>query len=304
VTPIIANLALLLAAGWLARRLGLLAEGAEQPLNQFLFYLALPALTIVKIASTPLDGLGWGFVGANTLPLLAVMLAAWGAWRSGLVDWRLGRLLVIVPALGNTAYLGYPVCGLRLGEAAIGQAAIASSIQTVFVFTAGFALMNTICEKACPPAQYLRLLARNAVLWASLAGLGLAWAGLALPPFLHKLLSEVGAATLPLSLFALGAGLYGRSARGNLRRLAAVTGLKLAVMPAAALAVALLAGLRGQPAGVAFLQCCMPAAVMNYVVAREFGFDEQLVGQAVVFSTLAFFPLLYLYDLGLARLLP
>ena len=47
----------------------------------------------------------------------------------------------------------------------------------------------------------------------------------------------------------------------------------------------------------------MPVAVMNYIVAKEFDFDEDLVGQSILFSTLAFFPLLYLYDWAMLRFL-
>jgi predicted permease len=44
-------------------------------------------------------------------------------------------------------------------------------------------------------------------------------------------------------------------------------------------------------------------AVLNFIVAREFEFDAELVGQSIVFSTLAFFPLLYLYDWAMVRFL-
>lgn len=299
-TPIVASLAAMLAAGWLFRRWGIVQEGAEKAFNQYLFYLALPALTIVKIAATPLSGIGWRFVAGNTIPLLAVMLAAAALWKAGADDRRMARLLMVVPCLGNTAYLGFPVSGMRLGEGAIGLAAMSASVQTIFVFTAGFALMNLVCDKVCPPSQFLRLLLRNAVLWSSVAGLGLAVSGLQLPPLLGKVLGDVGASTLPLALFAIGAGLYGKRLGTNIRPIALVTTLKLAFLPAVGLLCSLWTGASGLPAQVTFLQACMPVAVLNYVVAREFDFDADLTAQSIVFSTLVFFPLLYIYDLGLA----
>ena len=42
---------------------------------------------------------------------------------------------------------------------------------------------------------------------------------------------------------------------------------------------------------------------LGYVVAREFDFDEDLVGQSILLSTLAFFPLLYVYDWALLKFL-
>ncbi|MCM2267499.1 MAG: AEC family transporter [Elusimicrobiales bacterium] len=302
-TAIIANLALVLAAGWLFRRFEIVGEGAEKAFNQYLYYLALPALIIVKIADTPLAGLGWRFLAVNTLPLAALMAAAWGLWKAGRIDWRLARLLIIVSALGNTVYLGFPVAAMRLGEEAIGYAAIASSVHNVLIFTFGFLLMTSVCERDCPPARFLRMISRSVVLWASLAGLVMAWWGLRLPELPHRVLSDIGKTTLPLSLFTLGVGLYGKKIAHNLPRIALVSGLKLVLLPFFYLLAALAFGYTGFVSRVVFIEMVMPVAVMNYIVAREFDFDEDLVGQSILLSTLAFFPLLYLYDWAMLRFL-
>jgi len=302
-TVIIANLFLVLAAGWLFRRFGIVEEGAEKAFNQYLYYLALPALIIIKIANTPLAGLDWRFLAVNTLPLAAVMAAAWGFWKAGKIDWRLARLLIIVSALGNTVYLGFPVAAMRLGEEAIGYAAIASSIQNIFIFTFGFLLMTLVCERDCPPARFARLIGRSVVLWASVAGLAIAGFGLHIPELLHRVLADIGKTTLPLSLFTLGVGLYGKKIAHNLPRIALVSGLKLLLLPAVYLLTARLLGFYGFVPKVVFIEMVMPVAVMNYVVAKEFDFDEDLVGQSILFSTLVFFPLLYLYDWAMTALL-
>ena len=302
-TPIIANLLLVLSAGWLFRKYGIVEEGSEKAFNQYLYYLALPALTIVKIADMPLSGLGWQFLAGSTLPLLGVMLAAFVLWKVGAVDWRFARLLVIVPALGNTAYLGFPVVGMRLGEDAIGYAAIVGSLQSIFVFTVGYVVMTLVCDKVCPPARLLRMIGRNVVLWASVAGLLMSGFGLRLPGLAHQVLSDIGKTTLPLALFTIGVSLYGKSVAQNLPRIALVSGLKLLLMPAVFLGVAAVTGFGGVPSRVAFLQAAMPVAVLNFIVAKEFDFDADLVSQAIVFSTMAFFPLLSLYDWALKAFL-
>ena len=302
-TVIIANLVLVLAAGWLFRRLGIIGEGAEHAFNQYLYYLALPALIVLKIADTPLGGLGWRFFAANTLPLAALMAACWALWKAGKADWRLARLLIIVTALGNTVYLGFPVVSMRLGAEALGYAAIASSVQNIVIFTFGFLLMSSVCERDCPPASFARLLGRSVVLWASVAGLLIAGLGLHIPALGRRVLGDIGSTTLPLSLFTLGVGLYGKKIAHNLPRIALVGALKLLVLPAVFLLTARAFGYTGLVPRVLFLEMVMPVAVMNYIVAREFGFDEELVGQSILFSTLVFFPLLYLYDRAMTAFL-
>lgn len=302
-TVIIANLALVLAAGWLFRKYGIVEEGAERAFNQYLYYLALPALIILKIADTPLSGLSWRFLAANTLPLAAVMGCAWGLWKAGKADWRLARLLIIVAALGNTVYLGFPVSAMRLGEPAIGYAAIATSIQNIFIFTFGFMLMTLVCERDCPPSRFLSLIGRSVVLWSSVAGLLLSASGFRLPELVHRVLSDIGRTTLPLSLFTIGVGLYGKKIAHNLQRIALVSGMKLLLMPLFYIAAARLMGFSGLASRVSFLETAMPVAVLNYVVAREFDFDQDLVSQSILFSTVVFFPLLYLYDLAMTAFL-
>ncbi|OIO05263.1 MAG: hypothetical protein AUJ51_00250 [Elusimicrobia bacterium CG1_02_56_21] len=295
-TVIIANLSLVLAAGWLFRKYGIVQEGAEKAFNQYLYYLALPALVILKIADTGLSGLGWRFLAANTLPLAAVMAVIWILWKANALDWRFARLLLIVSVLGNTVYLGFPVAVMRFGEDAIGYAAIATSIQNIFIFTFGFVLMTLIHEGTCPPSRFLRLIGRNVVLWSSVAGLVMSAFGLRLPELLHKVLSDIGKTTLPLSLFTIGVSLYGKRIAHNLPRIALVSGFKLLLLPFFYIASARVLGFEGFVSKVTFIEIVMPVAVLNYVIAAEFDFDADLVSQSILFSTLVFFPLLYLYD--------
>ncbi len=296
-TVIIANLFLIMAAGWLFRRYGVVGEGSEKAFNQYLYYLALPALTILKIADTPLSGLDWRFLGANSAPLVAMMALCWLLWKAGLLGCAMARVLVISAALGNTVYMGFPVASMRLGEAAVGYAAIAASLQNIVVFTAGFLVMTLIREEPATAGGFLRPLLRSVVLWSSLAGLALAWSGLGLPELLRRVMGDIGKTTMPLSLFTIGVGLYGKKVSHNLPKIALISSFKLLLLPALCLLFCLSTGFAGFPARVAFVQVFMPVAVLNYVVARDFGFDQDLVGQTILFSTLAFFPLLYLYDL-------
>lgn len=302
-TPIIANLLLVLSAGWLFRKYGIVQEGAEKAFNQYLYYLALPALILVKIADTPLSGLGWSFLAANTLPLAAVMGVVWALWKAGAIDWRFARLLLIVSVLGNTVYLGFPVAVMRLGEEAIGYAALITSIQNIFIFTFGFVLMTLICDGGCPPSRFLRHIGRNVVLWASVAGLLLAAFSLPLPALLHRVLSDIGRTTLPLSLFTIGVSLYGKKIAHNLPRIALLSGLKLLLLPLFYLLTARAMGFTGFVSKITFLEMAMPVGVLNYIIAKEFDFDSDLVSQSILFSTLVFFPLLYLFDWAMTAFL-
>ncbi|MBU2572666.1 MAG: AEC family transporter [Elusimicrobia bacterium] len=301
---IIANIFLVITLGWAFRKYGLVPESAEKAFNRYLYYAALPALTFVKIIDTPLKDLGTDFLLVNTLPIAALMALIVFLWLTRVLDWRFARLLVITAALGNTVYLGFPVVSMRLGEWAIGYAAVASSVQNILIFTLGFLLINVICEGSCPvKAGLKRLVLRNFVLWASIAGLAMSWFAAPLPGLLRTALADIGKTALPLALFTIGVSLYGKSVGGNAGKLSFIAAMKLFVLPLFYLLLASLLDFEGGAARAGYLEACMPVAVMNYVLAKEFDFDADLVSQSIVFTTLIFFPLLYLYDWAMTLVL-
>ena len=302
-TEIVTGIFLIIAAGWLFRKYALIGEGAEHVFNRYLFYLALPALTIVKISDTSFAGLGFDFIALNFLPILAVMLLVYGGWKAGLFDWRFARLMIIVTGLGNTVYLGFPVVSMSLGPENIGYAAIAASLQNVFIFTFGFFFMGTVRGGPCPQVSFRRLVFKNAILWSSLAGLCISLAGIKIPGLIYGVMTDIGRTTLPLSLFTIGLSLYGKKPGTNLGRVAWISGLKMIFVPAVYIGLAVLFGFKGTVSKVVFLQMAMPVAVLNFVIAKEFEFDADLVSQAIVVSTLLLMPLLFVYDLLMRRFL-
>ncbi|HOW90366.1 MAG TPA: AEC family transporter, partial [Elusimicrobiales bacterium] len=82
-----------------------------------------------------------------------------------------------------------------------------------------------------------------------------------------------------------------------------IAGLKMICVPAVYMGLALLAGFGGTASKTTFLQMAMPPAVLNYVIAREFGFDADLVSQSIVLCTLLLFPMLFILGPAM-KLLP
>ena len=183
-----------------------------------------------------------------------------------------------------------------LGPENIGYAAVISSLQNIFIFTVGFFFMGLMRDENAPDPGFGSLAVRNVILWSSLAGITMSYFGLKIPDPLHGLLTEIGMTTLPLSLFTIGLGLYGKSMRYDLAKVGWIAALKMAFIPAVYIALALLFDFKGTVPKAVFLQLAMPPAVLNYVIAREFGLDADLVSRSIVFTTLLLFPLLFVLE--------
>lgn len=200
----------LIAAGYGARKLGLLDGHAASVLNAFVVWLALPALLFDITAHSSWAAL-WqpGFVGAFGLATAVIFAAVF------LVRWRAGRPMAdasveaVAASYSNTGYVGLPLCLLVFGRGSQMEATIATLIVVCVLFSVAIVLI----ELGLQGGGRSRARRVGAALWRSLKHplvlsplLGAAWSGtgVALPDVAHTFLQLLGQAATPCALVALG----------------------------------------------------------------------------------------------------
>jgi predicted permease len=95
----------------------------------------------------------------------------------------------------------------------------------------------------------------------------------------------LGDLTIPLMQFTLGVTL-GRLSLRAIPRSLALSLLKIGMGVAVGVAVSLALGLEGIARGVFILDCAMPAAVFNYLLAQRYDRSPAEVASVVMMSTL------------------
>jgi hypothetical protein len=147
-----------------------------------------------------------------------------------------------------------------------------------------------LAHYASPEKQSARAIAmtvvKNPLIWACVIGLGVNVAHLPLPKIWHEVADALGASSLAIGLLVNGAGLQ---LQGLLRpSLAAATGviLKLAVMPALALAFGIWFGVSGTGLVIVAVCSAVPTAPSAYVLARQMGGDAPLLAQIITLQTI------------------
>ncbi len=281
-------------AGWQIRRSGLLSESAKKFLNAYLVFLALPSIIILEILKLPVSKMSIAFVAANILPMFFQMLLVYIVFRMGLLKKEFAKVLLVVPSLGNAVYLGFPVVEAIFGKQALAYAALLSSLQSVFTFTVGFILFNIIAERKVPLYVSTRNLAGNTVLWSVLLGFSLASLNISFPVKLLAILSGISATALPVALFVLGMDFYGKKLKGDHKRVLIILAMKFLLLPALCYGILKMLSLRGMEFGVILLEHTMPPAMLNFILAKNFGFDEELTSRVIVWGTMIFLPLVCL----------
>jgi predicted permease len=282
----IAPVLLLVCVGIALRRFGILRSEDSRILNGVIVYVALPALIFTSVAAAPLS-----------LEMVRAAGVAWAVSLAGLtVAWEIAHVLrlprkiaggfVLVAALGNTGYLGYPIVQALLGKDALPAAVFYDVFGTVAVlFTIGIAVaarygdhegpVNVLKELFTFPAMIALLVAlayRLLPLPAPVSATVMDWAGIA------------AKMAVPLIMVSLGVSLDFSALRGSLAPLGALAGVKLLLLPALAVAVAMLTKDMGGVRVLA-LQAGMPSMMLSLVVGERFKLDVAFIAAAILVTT-------------------
>lgn len=295
ISPLLLSLFGLVAVGQLLRLTGALPPGASDVLARVIVRVTMPALIVGILADARYDPALLPMLAANTAALLAalalavLLLRALGAPRPA------QGAAGLVASFANTAFLGLPVI-LALFPGRPGPATAAVIIDTVdttiLLLTFGTAFAGAMAGAAAtePLAARLRrsvvALATQPMLVAVVVGMGLALAGVSLPPTLARPLAQIGQATPTLAFLTIGLGLDLRSLRGQAPALAGIAVIKLIVAPAITCLLLLALDVRGEIARASVLQSAMPTAVVSAIIAASAGCDARLAAAAAVVTTL------------------
>lgn len=127
--------------------------------------------------------------------------------------------------------------------------------------------------------------------------------GIKLPEFIEKAISSVAAIATPLSLIVLGGEFNVGSVKSCIFHTMIGVAVKLAVVPAIMLPIAVGFGFRGTALCAVLTLFASPVAVSSYVMAKTGGGDGDLAANLLIFSTLfssvsIFFIVLIMRSLG------
>jgi len=137
---------------------------------------------------------------------------------------------------------------------------------------------------------FVRELARNPLILATVGGLAGRLLGLQLPALASVTFTRIGAAALPLGLMAVGAGLHMGALKEGPRLAAALLAIRHLLLPAAAIGLVLALALPPAEQPVLVVFAALPTASSAYVLAVRMGGHGGYVAGLVTLSTLLAMP--------------
>lgn len=267
------------------------AVAAAQRALVLILYVLMPPVIFFNLAAAHIDldhgaGLMLGLVTAT----LVALFVWWTATRIlRLSRPMVGAVICAVLAV-NSGYLGYPLTLALLGrddlpDAVLYDVAVTAPSLLLGAFAVGAAFGTRAGETI--RQRIGAFFTRNPLLFAAVLGL-LAPAELA-PEALVDASQALVIAILPIGFFAVGATLAEGAERGELplpppltRPVLLVLVSRLAIVPV--LLMLLAAPLIDLPPAY-LLMAAMPSGLAGLIVSHAYGLDDQIVAEAIVWST-------------------
>jgi predicted permease len=298
---------LILLLGAVLARYGWLTEGFTKPLNRLIYWIALPSVVLVSLATARFD------VGSALKVFLVFMGGTAGSVAlSALISLPLrlptpsGASFVQAAFRGNLALIGLPVLTYKVASSHLPAAEAQSLLATcALVLGASMIVYNILsiivlipCQRLLAaraghddapvpePPHMLQQIATNPLIIASLGGALLGGFAVPLPEVLIGTLKSLGNMAVPGALLCIGAGLGTTKLRGQLLVPSLSAIVKVAATPVLTLFVAAHADLQGLQLLLAMIFAASPTAAASYILADRMGGDAPLAGSAIALSTL------------------
>jgi len=181
---------------------------------------------------------------------------------------------IVFPNSGN---MGLPVCLFAFGAEGLALAVCFFAVATFGQYSAGI----WIWQGRISGGELLR----TPLTWSVALAVAIVVFELPVPTWILRTTEMIGGLTIPLMQFSLGVSLVGLEV-AKLPRSLALSLLRLGLGLAVGWALAVAFGLTGAARGVLILDCSMPVAVLNYLLAERYQRSPSEVASLVLLSTL------------------
>lgn len=304
---------LMIALGYLFKRIGLLNQGFLDAGNKLTFRVLIPALLYYNIYGIgSLGEINFGFVLYGLAAVVVIFLVS--TLITCLFTKEQGKRGALIQAAfrSNYAIIGLPLASSLFGDKGAAAAGVMSAfcvplfnilaVVTLTIFN------NGSQKKKIDVKKILIGIVKNPLIIATVLGL-LTLAARELfvlwgvrfrlrdIEFLYKTLENLKSICTPFALIVLGGKFEFSAVKRQLRYIVFGTLMRTVAVPVLGLAVAyfFIPGLSGEHFATYVAVFGTPVAVASAIMAKEMGADDELAGQLVVWTSLVSTVTIFIY---------
>ncbi len=281
---------LLIILGKVLYRLHIIDHQFTTAADKFVFTAALPALVFRDLTENNVRGsFDGGYVLFCFLVTLAIILAIWGLTELFMKNPSEKGAFIQASYRSSAAILGLAFIDNMYHSAGMAPLMIIGAVPLYNIFAVLILTLKGTKDPGKKEAGLRKTLldiARNPILLSILISLLFVFSGIRLPAFLNKTIGSIGATATPLALISIGAGFEGRRAVKKIKPALLASFIKLVLLAALFLPLAVYAGYRDQELMAILIMLGSPATVSCYIMAKNTGNDHVLTSSIIVLTTL------------------
>ncbi|OTA15448.1 putative transporter YfdV [Xenorhabdus vietnamensis] len=295
---------LVIFVGYCFGRLNPDSGHSDKLINDYVLYIALPALLFLAIARADTSELQqWKFIVASLAGIGVTYVSGMLLAKFMGVMLPQSSILSMGACYGTTGYLGLPILISVYGESAAFPAAIATILHNipviiVVIITYDILSARQSGSKTSISQSFIKALKAtlsNPLMISVMMGLAFVCFDIPVPEFLQLVAEFLGNATGPTALFALGLGLsrlkFKEHINGEaLKLVVPMLLLKLGIQPLVTFICAYyLLGMQQTDdiwLIVAIIMAAQPIGAGVYVFANKYGFKQEVISLSIIISLL------------------
>ena len=299
---VVIPMAMMVGIGMLLRIVRLADEPTMKKVDKLIFNVFMPMLSfynIYKTDFTKLTQVGYIVFGCGVLTLLFI--------GSMVIVPKFVRPMPTAASLGQAIFRSnYLIFGAAVAESIygagnFGMITLLGAVAVPMYNAQAAILLEKARNGAASPQKLLVAIARNPTVIATILGISVNMLGIVLPDLILEVVQDLSGLTTPLSFLSIGVTLKLGQVEKKGYLLSGIV-LRLILVPAVVIPLAVLCGFRGQQLCALLILFAAPTAVSSYPMAVAMDADGDFAGQMVAVTTICCLPTMFLWTLLLNSL--
>lgn len=281
----------IVVAGSLSRKLNILSNEHLKGLSSFVYYFALPALFLEKIANLDLTTINPNIILGGVLPILITIALLFFLKLLKIISKKWFVLLSLSVVFGSHAFFGVAFFDALLGKKGLDFMIISSSILGPVGIILSLILFEYATQKK-HSLKYMFKILRNPLILSIILGVILSITKIQLG-FFYTSLEMLGKTAAPTAIFTLGMFIYDRFQIQNLRSAIIPTLFRLVCFPLITLiSISFVIHPQEEIISLLFLQSGIPAAISIFIFAERYQYEADLLSNMIILTSLGSFIIL------------
>lgn len=284
-----------LGIGILIQKIPSFPKNTSQVLNQYVLFVALPALALHYL---PKVDLGWQLIAPASVAWITFgfaflffnLLGKWFHWSKRLIG-----CLILTAGLGNTSFVGIPIIQALFGEEGLKTLIIIDLPGTfVTMSTLGILVATLYTHKKNNNESIVKKMFTFPPLLAFIVGLSMAIFSIDFPEVVSTTLKQIATTLSPIALLSVGFQLKIKTYGKHFGHLAIGLSYKLLIIPFVILSIFYFGmGKTDVATQVCIIEAAMAPMITGAILAQNYGLKPELstmmvgYGISISFITIA-----------------